>query len=413
MNFMERLKCHVCEVPIDCRLGLSNRYFQPLLFACPSCGEPIYITMQLDKPPNVKVKVKNAKRMVIEEPFDGSNPFIDLHLDFPVKFGPYKMGHTPYMEAMQRVGIERMGFHFQRLERLNSLQGKTEELRRVLRLYGRNNDLFGRLCLKHFGVKMESSKPQDVNAALYKTIATVFSPFSLPTENMESVEIHMKGIRQATNSSEDAFNTFIKEIIDNSFLNNIQQDCLKIYPLMLDGELVFRPALFLDIDQNYGNDIVAFRVSSHDFNSFKDLYKDISEILSRQLTLVAGINNVIHRGDHNEFDSKIKHYPRSLNDFADIPYGFKLNHITDSWYNINTEAFDNLLRNSIAHFKTEYDPASQIVKYFPKKEGMKQVRSEEIHFLEFSRRMLASYREMHRLHHLIKCLFNYSFFILK
>ena len=74
---------------------------------------------------------------------------------------------------------------------------------------------------------------------------------------------------------------------------------------------------------------------------------------------------------------------------------------------------DNQLRNSIAHVKAEYDDVSQKLTYFPRREGIKQEKSEEMYFLDFSRKILLAYREMHKLNHLIKCLFVFYFLYVK
>ncbi len=85
--------------------------------------------------------------------------------------------------------------------------------------------------------------------------------------------------------------------------------------------------------------------------------------------------------------------------------------IDDSWFEFVNEAVDNQLRNAIAHVKTDYDEVTQIVTYYPKKEGMKSEKPEQVTFLEFMRRILISYREMHRLHHLVKALFYYKYLV--
>lgn len=409
MNFNQRFECTTCESLVDCRIGMSNRDVQPIRFCCPSCGEAIHIDIEDGK----GVKIKGAEAVEFEGPFTNEYPFVDLHLDFPVTFGEYKMGHTPFLKAVGRIGHENFGIHNARLNGLNILHSKTKELERILRLYSKNVNLFGRLCEKEFGETLRSEKPQDVNLALYCVIAKVFAPFSMPSENAESVAIHMKGIKDALSSDAEAFDAFFEEVIGTDFLKNIQHDCLEIYPQILAGELAFRPALFLDFDTDYDKELVAFRVSTDDFQKYKDLYKDISEILSRQLILVAGINNVIYRKDHNKFKDVGKATPKTLNQFADLPYGFKVTHLDECWYKIGEGAINNQLRNSIAHVKAEYDDTSQVITYYPKKEGIKQEKAESMYFIDFMRKILISYREMHRLHQLIKCMFNYEYLMRK
>jgi hypothetical protein len=93
--------------------------------------------------------------------------------------------------------------------------------------------------------------------------------------------------------------------------------------------------------------------------------------------------------------------------------GSKQDLIDDCWYDVLDGSLSNQLRNAIAHYKTEYDEVTQLVTYYPKREGMAQDQGEQIYFLEFVRRLLVTYREMHRLHHLIKSLFYYYFLIMK
>ena len=212
---------------------MSNRDIQPIKFACPSCCEGIGIELALGK----GWKISGAKSVEFEGPFTNEYPFIDLHLDFPVMFGEYKIGHTPFMKAHSRIGHENFEIHNARLNALNILHPKLDEFKRILRLYSKNPKLFGQLCESKFGEKLRSEKPEDLNLALYCVIAKVFFPFSMPEENADSVELHLKAIHDSIASDRGAFDTFIDEITGTQFLSNTQHDCLEIYPQMLAGEL--------------------------------------------------------------------------------------------------------------------------------------------------------------------------------
>lgn len=407
MNFNQRFKCFTCEELIDTRLGMSNRDVQPLRFACLSCGESIEITFSDGE----EVKIKGAEAIPFDGPFDGTYPFVDLHIDFPVSFDKYEMGKTPFMKAAQRIGYKNYLVHNFRLNALNDLYKKVDIIKRIIRLYPINPDLFGRLCKREFDEEIRSTDQKDVNLTLYCVIAKVFFPFSMPSDNADSVDLYMKVIGKLHQDKKGEFEAFIKEIAETEFLKNLQYDCLEIYPEILASELAFRPALFLDFDEEYDKELVAFRVSVDDFQTYKDLYKDISEILSRQLVLIGGINNLLLRGNHNEFKDVGKSTPKNMSKFADVPFGNKSSHLDNCWYAIDDGVIDNQLRNSIAHYKAEYDEITQLITYYPKKEGIKQEKSETIYFMDFMRKTLISYREMHRLHQLIKCLFNYYFII--
>jgi len=407
VNYNERLKCGTCDELVDCRFGMSNRDVQPFRFACPSCGSAIELTVERGKEP----KLHGAESHPLKGHFTGDNPFIDLHIDFPVSFKPYVMGQTPFLQAIDRIGHENYKVHNFRLDALNELYKKHKVIERVVNLHKRKrNKILSELSDKEFNEPSKSFKDCDINTMMYCIIAKVFFPFSTPTSNSEDVSLYMEKFSEIIKQDKKTMDSFVKELVDSKFIFNLQEDCFEIYPRILELELALRPALFLDYDKGYidGNDKVPYRVSSHEFKNYKDLYKDLSEIISRQIVLVAGVNNLLKRKDHNKFSTdKIK----NLNDFANKPFGKKLELIDDTWLTISKSVADNQLRNAVAHYKAEYDEVLQMITYFPKQEGMKQEKPNEIYFLGFTRKILDSYRLMHSLNQLLKCLLNYEFFI--
>ena len=244
------------------------------------------------------------------------------------------------------------------------------------------------------------------------------SPFAFPGQDAESVEDFQNALFGSIGATKSKIEAFIDDLVDTGLLKNLQLDCLEVYPRIWAAELPLRPALFLDFDADYLKSPVPMRISLAQFETYKDLFKDISEILSRQLVIVAGINNIQKRGDHDSFlpvTSKTGKplHPGNLNAFADVDFGKKMQYIDNSWFVFTEGTISNHLRNAVAHYKAEYDDVTQLVTYYPKKEGMKQEVSEQIYFLEFMRRLLLVYREMHRLHHSIICIFYYRYLVQK
>tara|TARA_B100000427_G_scaffold270946_1_gene237750 strand:- start:618 stop:1877 length:1260 start_codon:yes stop_codon:yes gene_type:complete len=414
MNIMMAFKCDGCGAVTNCRIGMSNRPEQPLRFCCPGCGQPIDIIFG-----GKHVGVTGAVEIEAVGPFDEGANFVDLHLDFPVSFGKYVMGDTPFMRAVGRIGAENIHIHNARLQQLDATYQDFGFFETLLKFYIREKWApFQNAAEKRFDTKVASNRMQDRNAALYEVIAKVMWPFARAGQGMDDIQQFMQIEMDLAKADQTAFDAFIEEILDTGFLKNLQIDCLKIYPRILKAELPLRPALFLDFDTEYQNQPIPMRVSADQFDTFKDLYKDTSEIISRQFVLVAGLNNLLKRGDHNAFKPGIgltksgKDFtPKSLHEFADVPFGQKEDFIDDSWFSFGDEAADNQLRNAIAHYKTDYDDITQMITYYPRREGMKQEKSEEIYFLEFMRRILVAYREMNRLHQLIKSLFYFHYLV--
>jgi hypothetical protein len=411
MNVNLTVECETCSTHIACRVGMSNRDIQPIRFSCQSCGSPIDMTFHGMQP----AEFKGAKPIEDRTPFD-QMPFVDLHLDFPVTFEPYVMGMTPFMKAAQRIGFQNIQVHQTRLNQLNSSEEQFRLFKLLLKLY-KNGKLtpYKLSAQRNFGVTVESDNPEDIDVTLYIIIAQMMWPFVMPGDNERSVELIVATLIEQGKKRPDAMKAFMDELVETKFLKNLQIDCLDVYPRIVDSEIALRPALFLDFDTTHHNNPVPMRVSHAAFEDFKDLYKDISEIISKQMVLLAGVNNIIKRGDHNKFLPGIgkagdkDHTPKNLQAFADVPFGNKAALIDDVWFDALDGGADNQLRNAIAHHKTEYDEVTQVVTFYPKREGMRQEKGQTISFLDFMHQLLITYREMHRLHQLIKCLFNYLY----
>ena len=331
MNINMTVECETCSAHIACRVGMSNRYIQPIRFCCQSCGSPIDMTFHGMEP----TEFTGAKPVDDATPFE-QMPFVDLHLDFPVTFDPYVMGMTPYMKAVQRVGLQEMQVHQARLNQLNASDADFRLFKLLLKLY-KNEKLkpFKLSAGRNFAVVVKSSKPEDINVALYVIIAKMMWPFAMPGDNGRSVDQITVTLIEQGEKQPEVMKAFIHELVETKFLKNLQIDCLDIYPRIVDSEVALRPALFLDFDTAYHDNPVPMRVSHAAFEDFKDLYKDISEIISKQMVLLAGMNNIIKRGDHNKFLPGIgkvgdkDRTPKNLHAFADVPFGYKVALIDD------------------------------------------------------------------------------------
>jgi hypothetical protein len=414
------MACNVCELDTDCRIGYSNRQIQPLSFACPHCGSLMKITLDVSDAPQSNFAFESC-RPSENQPnrmFEGLNPFVDLHLDFPVRFGEYVPGQTPYMMALHDLhddsdpdaGHVKMSFHAERLNQLNHFHDRADEIKTIIRLYsGKNKQLFKKRVSEFLERDHGNSlKPEDVNSALYTFLSFVFLPFV----NFGEVKHVVDGFGEVLgNLPKLALDKFVDSIIKSGFLTNLQKDCLKIYPEIYIAEIALRPAFFLDLKGDYEKAKTAARISTKDFQSFKDLYKDIIEIFARQLILLAGINNIINRGDSDAFKTVDGGALSSLEKFAGKSLSEKFKYLDECFYTIDKDAIDAGVRNSIAHNNVNYDEVTQLITYYPNGGGIAQTKGETIYFLDFMRMILVLFREMHNFHHLIKALFYYEFLV--
>lgn len=422
MNTNMTLTCKICDQDTDCRIGYSNRSVQPLSFACPHCASLMQITLEISKAHKSDFQFKGCKLSDNQERriFDNTKPFVDLHLDFPVRFGQYVMGFTPFLAALHDLrdpedkdpdaAHHKMQFHAQRLDQLNYFHDKSDEVKSIIRLYsGKNKQLFKKRVGDFLDEDQGASlKPQDINASLYRFVGFVFLPFLQFGEIRDLVNDFTK---LTIKLHDQPLNDFVEKIISSGFLDTLQKDCLKIYPEIYDAEMVIRPALYLDLMPNYEKAKTAARISTKEFQSYKDLYKDIVEIISRQLILIAGINNIVHRKDSESFKPIGGAALSSLEKFAAKTLTEKFKYLDDCWYSIEKEVVDAGVRNAIAHNNVQYNEITQEITYYPNGGGIQKTDGHTIYFLDFMRMILILFREMHNMHQLIKCLFNYEFLI--
>jgi hypothetical protein len=417
MNFCKRYQCNTCDTLIDCRIGMSNRDIQPFQFVCPKCKDRITFTLGCDDLMGA-TEIKDFKG-----PFTGENHFLELHLDFPVLVGKYQPGDTVFFRVLEALGHD--GFHHLkfRLDLLNKLYPKQRDLSRLIVQYKRNDiRAFEKVVdnLKDLhSIELKSHKKQDILAALYSATSIMSSPLTIHAHNEELSKEMPKMLLLLHSRNNEALGEFFDSIIDSSFLKTTHLECISLYPKLIKLDLPLRPALYYDYTEE-DLSAVSMRVSTSDFDTCNNTYKDLAEVYSRQLVLVAGLNNLLHRGDSDLFSDSVRLNNKgnviknlsSLNDYANVDLGCKLNAIDDSFFKFNLDAIDTKLRNGIAHFKYDYDDAMQIITYSSAKEGLFREQTIEITFITFMRKMLLLFREVHSLNHLTKALLYHSIFIL-
>ncbi|WP_156333270.1 hypothetical protein [Pseudomonas sp. NBRC 111119] len=419
MNHNMLLMCDTCGVEVHCRIGMSNRDVQPLSFLCPSCTSEISIVLGGGH----SIELTNATEGALdrEKAFTGGYLFQDLHLDFPIWSKEYVAGNTPFMTAMGMVDRDKLmtsGAHAgalfrDRLDVLNHYGKRFEEVKQLLKLYPRaNKELFRRRASEFLGGEHSPSlRPENLNVLLYQVLSTVTAAFLEDDTVLQIVRGYPEIIMGLAQKDWAAYASFHGEICDSGFLYNLQKDCLGLYGKIFELELYIRPAIFLDFCTGQEHLKTSAKISRLGFDNCKDIYKDLAEVFGRQLSLVAGINNLMHRGGHNAFLANDGGALSSLAKFTDKNLSDKLKYLDDCWYKIDSSVLNAGVRNAIAHYSFEYDETTQIITCYPNKEGLKREEGVELSFLAFMRMILVLFREMHYLHHLIKSIYYFEYLI--
>jgi hypothetical protein len=417
MNHLFSVRCESCTSITDIRLGFSNRPKQDLAFACNECSQTIEITLILN-PPRFDLDVHSAN-IVERSPldFNDGTDFIDLHLDFPVFKSQYVMGMTPFLRAMVQSDHAAVTRHRQTTDWLNARPNAAKDLSTLLKHFKRNKIAAIRMnAPRLYNRSLRSEKRQDLILLLYECLGIAMLAFANPNQDLEASKLMRSYVAAGGSKRIDAMDAFIDDLNNNGYLERTQQRCLDIYPRVLKIETVLRPALFMTLTQfDAGDAAVPKLISTSHFEDIKDLYKDIVETASKLLPLVAGVNNVAKRGDHNAFltghymtRNGVDRVPATLDVYASKDFGQKYEFIDDSFFPINSDSFAGQLRNAVGHDKIEYNEMTQLITYTPQKKGLKAGRADSLSLAEFTVEIVRAYREMHRMHHLLKSLLYYD-----
>lgn len=391
------LECEECGNSFSCRIGLSNRQDQPFSITCKECGSSLSLELSKDG---------TIKRSGLKDSNKKAEYHVDLHLDFPVFEHEEHPIISPFIMSAIIAGDSNIGQHAHNMHKLNNISHDLVSIKNAFTFYSKGNHKSFSRKANDF-LEISSTVTNDIQAEilLFKYLFELIEPFSELTLTNAAIDDFTNTIKSLSQNKSTELDVFTKELLNTRFIKISINDTIKIYKQILQREIIFRPSLFLDFDPSYVNKKVPYKLSTKDFEYISDLFKDISETISRQLVVVAGVNNIIKRGDHNLFNPVIsnanKHLePKSLKEYSDFDFGKKLDHIDSSWFVISKDIADNQLRNSTAHFKWEYDSITQEITYYPKKEGLERIANSQIYLIDYCKKIIDSFRVMHKLNYL-------------
>lgn len=391
------LECEECGNSFSCRIGLSNRQDQSFSITCKECASSLSLELSKDG---------KIKRSGLISSNKEAEYHVDLHLDFPVFEHETYSIFSPFIMSTMIAGNSNVGQHAHNMYKLNNIFNDLASIKNTLTFYSKGNYKgFSRKANDFLGI--DSTVTNDIQAEilLFKYLFKLIEPFSELISTNAVIDDFTNTINGLSQNKAAELDFLTKELLNTKFIKISINDTIKIYKQILQREVIFRPSLFLDFDQSYINRKVPYKLSTKDFECISDLFKDISETISRQLVMVAGINNIIKRGSHNLFAPVISKAnknlePKSLKEYSDFDFGKKLDYIDSSWFFISKDIADNQLRNSTAHFKWEYDPVTQEITYYPKKEGLERISNSQIYLIDYCKKTIDSFRVMHKLNYL-------------
>jgi hypothetical protein len=384
MVIRKYLKCKICKKVIMLRYQVGIIDPSEFVISCNNCKS--IIKGEFGSKTQICFDLINAE---IDENISEHDQMIYISTEFPINKDIYNQAKmfSPFLYSMGLIGPKNVSAFASSCNYLMKLlEEKGDKLNNIIELYNNNsyNYVFNEIKL-HFFPKIGNSvySFKYISSLLYLTIIEFLDPiFPQDYINQNTIYLIDLLITPLDNKRQDLINGIgeIKKClnIDDEFIKGINLIKKFLNKIKNFLQIIFL-LYFHDKNKTFGNE---FFISTFDYDDLKSFYVEQFELLSRISTLYFALDNLIKQGNINSFAgikcSSVEEYYKKDNGIKK-DY-IKNNRNLDSYFG-NT--LDSQLRNGIGHFKTEYNPIEQIIKYFPYRDPKKANNFKEIFLIDF------------------------------
>lgn len=408
------IKCNICGTHTLLRVQIGHIERMPIAIGCIGCGVVLKGYHHTDNSKKqTSLELLNGT-VIQEETGVNSSQEIECSAEFPTRRftkGAGEFRVSPFINAFQTMKEES---YIEFVGRINSFvkEWKTNgsKLHDVFKLYKNQNYLFmNKLLLEITTGKIPSDENNKENF-FYYVIVKDFMTWIYPENNKKLLKPIDLILEEFISNKTQALNTL--EAINNKM--SIQEQLnrgLELYFRFLDKFSSFTPAMCILFSLHDGKEYLGgdYIITSFDFEENKGFFVDSYEWLSRNLYFFVSICNALENSDFTLM-KKTKATQRlkvnSIDDFMKMDHGKKKEITEESIFlsSIHEKFWNNgQLRNAIQHYKHEFNPVTQQIKYFPYSDPKKASVFKEISLIKFA---YLSYISMQAVHQGIYFLFN-------
>lgn len=424
MNWdLGQLECDFCKDIFNCSIGLSNKNTPQVFgFCCPHCSGILSIEIDPIRSTNRILKNVTAVGRKNKDIFNVKS--IRLHLDFPAlltngwsPFTPFNIACLGLKEGYNiehfKVVTSELNFYSEHILVLQSLfnfykNSKIKELyhtsRTLLRedfdiVIGVDSDYIDSISV------IDYITSRDVDIIFYKTlfgISIALNKGMKPDHDIKELSSYLSGLKK------EKLCEFHSYLSNNRHLKDSIKTTNKIYSNIYSNEEFFRPSIFLSdySSTNYKKEKSPLRLVSEKVEVILNIYKDLTEVISKQYILIVGLRNIEESDNYDTFKinyvrtRKGKVSINNIAEFSELDLGMKARFMKGSYFEKDLKIISNKIRNSIAHNNWEYNELSQEV-LFRFNKGINDAPKEKDFecktILEINSEIINLFRLMHKL----------------
>lgn len=169
-------------------------------------------------------------------------------------------------------------------------------------------------------------------------------------------------IIKLSNKKHNEIINFIKILNDQGYYSNINIKFAKLIEEFLENYKNYLPLYLKKCEINFS--LEQFGISTLDYEKMENFYKKAYEFLGDFIPIIIGLNNIAERNNVNNFKNDVEDFSIKINKFSSKFLLFEQCIIENEKFSKEFHnCINNVVRNSEAHFSTEYDAITQIITF--------------------------------------------------
>ena len=396
------LKCRFCGKVTNLRLEISGPPHQEIKFQCLGCRNNMGGTLHIDYK-NIETSFEPINCTEVQGDFlSGGDYSVEYSFDRPVA-KPSCQPHdplTPYLRQFPEA--ERALDLFARARWSQSIASSDwYNFHSLNNAYIQQNyTTFRKIAGIYLTDEYPMKKRVDLQQTFYQLHYLFLAPY-IPIDKNHGLVLQMTNyVCQNNEPFVSQIKVFVDHLFAEGYLQAWQKDITKILDNFANNRDWLAPFGVHLMTSEASKD---YWLKTENYHGAKQFYTDMFEVLGRLLMAIIGLNNIENRGNYQAMPGNMPKSVKTWDDFAEVSNGLKFKFCQENpfWTLVYNNTFDHKLRNGINHNKAYLDDTSQVISYFPDKQGNKCF---QIKYYDFMVHTIKTFWALFDMHQLVKIL---------